>query len=86
MSRHVIPALPDAGNVEVVVGWDPPLNTFFAHITDLTVDEDDPAAELLWIGTDYAEIHDLRRVRSALAPWAEIPDEIERALYSEAHS
>jgi hypothetical protein len=86
MSRHEVTPLPDAGQVEVFVGWDPPLNTFFAQVFDLDIDEDDPSAELLWIGASFGEIHDLRRVRNALQPWAELPADVESALYAEAHA
>lgn len=82
MSRHEIVA----GDIEVVVGWDPPLNTFFAQAWDRTKDEDDPNAELLWIGCGYREIADLDLIGKAVAPWVQLPDDVIRALYAEAHS
>lgn len=77
MSRHLLPA---AEHLEVVVGWDPPLRTFFAQVWDRSLDEDDPAAELLWIGCMPGEIRDPQTIRTAVAPWAPLTDEILRAL------
>lgn len=81
MSRHVIPH-PDG--LEVVVGWDPPLNTFFAQVFAGGSDVDDPT-ELLWVGCSPREIHNVEQVRSAVAPWVPLPEGVARALYADAH-
>lgn len=81
MSRHELPA---ADGLEVVVGWDPPLSTFFAQVWDRRLEEDDPAAELLWIGCAPREINDIQKVMDAVKPWATFPDEVKRALYRDA--
>lgn len=82
MSRHELQA---RGSFEVVVGWDPPLSTFFAQAWDLTKDEDDPAAELVWIGCTPGEIRDPQQVCDAVAEWADIPDGLVQELYAEAN-
>lgn len=81
MSRYEI----TVGAVEAVVGWDPPLNTFYAQVWDRSVDEDDPAAELLWIGCTPGEIHDHRQVCNAVAAWVAVPPSIATALYADAN-
>jgi hypothetical protein len=83
VSRYDLPAA--AAGLEVVVGWDPPLRTFFAQAWDRRLDEDDPAAELLWIGCSFGEIGDVEKVREAVAPWAQVPDAVIRSLYADAH-
>lgn len=83
MSRHELPA---ADGFEVVVGWDPPLGTFFAQVWDRRVDEDDPAAEVLWIGCTPGEIRDPQTVCDAVTRWARVPDGLARELYAEAHA
>lgn len=82
MSRHEL----TAEGVRAVVGWDPPLCTFYAQAWDTTKDEDDPAAELLWIGCFPGEIRDPQQVCDAVAPWVRIPDDLFGKLYAEAHA
>ena len=50
MSRYRIPAddPPDDPRSDVMVGWDDPLETYFATVFDTTTDED--AACVLWEG------------------------------------
>lgn len=82
MSRHEI----NTETIRAIVGWDQPLNSYFVQVWDRTKHEDDPAAELVWIGCGYQEITDLDEVRRVLAPWVKLPDQMVRALYAEAHS
>ncbi len=82
MSRHTI----TSGTVEAVLGWDPPLNTYFAQVWDRTQDEDDPAAELLWIGCMPGEIHDVGTLCDRVSRWVAVPVETIRALHREAHA
>jgi hypothetical protein len=81
MSRHTI----TTDKVEAVLGWDPPLCTFFAQVWDLTVDEDDPTAELLWIGCNPGEIRGPQTVCDAVAEWVTVPADLVGKLYAEAH-
>lgn len=50
MSRHAIPGKNPAH--DVVVGWDPPLQTYFCIILDPSKDEDDGGYTVLWVGAD----------------------------------
>jgi hypothetical protein len=62
MSRHVIQ---DDGRLEVVVGWDPPLGTFYAQIfaPQLPFEEE----ELLWsIGQTRHEVRTIQALADAL--------------------
>jgi hypothetical protein len=60
MSRHEF----TAPRLEAVIGWDRPN------------DEDDPAAELLWIGTRPGEIRDPRQAMNAVAAWLPVPADL----------
>ena len=71
MSRHDLTPFDPAH--EVVVGWDRPLDTFFAQVIDTTTDEDSDAREVLWIGTDFCEVPDPAAVIAAVAPFAAVP-------------
>lgn len=68
MSRYQL--LPKPGKaVKVMVGWDPPMETYFA-----TVDNGlQGKGRLLWMGGEPKECQDLDQLRSAIAEWADIP-------------
>jgi len=82
MSRYRIDAKED--KFAVVVGWDNPLQTFFAQVTDTTVDEDEEEAMVLWCGAapgdDVLTVEDLQ-VR--LGNYAVIPPEVATKLRQE---
>ena len=72
MSRHEIPAR--RSRIEVTVGWDVPLMTFFAQVENLDAPDDaDPL--LLWIGLERREIAEPEALVSPLAPYAELTAE-----------
>lgn len=75
MSRHSIPAR--SLGYSVVVGWDPPLMTFFAQVEEENpADEDD--AVVLWLGGQDREYTRPEDMIEPLAPYAELtPDMIE---------
>lgn len=81
MSRHhLTPLNPDH---LVVVGWDGPLQTFFAQVEDTTAqpdpdtDEDPPL--LLWLGLDEP-VTDPAAMVAPLAPYAALDDAMLLAL------
>ena len=67
MSRYRVPAQ-DPG-LTVIVGWDNPLETFFAQIFDPSIAEDTEACRL-WIGTTPAAIPTVAALQAELAGWA----------------
>lgn len=79
MSRHTIPGInPDH---DVVVGWDPPLQTYFAIVIDPTKDEEDEAYNPLWLGADrYEEIDRVYDLVEKVKPYANVPPEVRRQL------
>ncbi len=62
----------------VVVGWDRPLNTFFAQVRIAGADEE--ARPLLWFGVSGDGIHDIDEVKRRLSPFAIVPYDIELQL------
>jgi len=74
MSRHDLTPFNPAH--ETVVGWDPPLRTFFAQVLDTTADEEDANYEVLWIGTRFREVPDPATVIAAVAPFASVPADL----------
>jgi hypothetical protein len=80
MSRYYIP--PQQPGPTVIVGWDNPLCTFFAHVVDPAI-EDDEAACLLWIGTAPAAIPTVAALQAQLTGWATISSAIVDCLTHE---
>jgi hypothetical protein len=72
MSRHVIPALSD--RFSVTVGWDRPMNSYFAQVEDLEIDSDTSDPMLVWVGTSHSEIPHPEALQRHIARYAAIPD------------
>jgi hypothetical protein len=60
--------MPLAGGHTLTVGWDPPLQTYFAVIRSYDQAEDDEP--LLWVGNDLMELYDLDDLARALGEHA----------------
>lgn len=83
MSRHTLPSTADP-ELDIAVGWDPPMQTFFAQVRDPRIEEDGDADPVIfWTGTQHFEhrgVQGLRVVIDLLAPWAEVPEGLRRQL------
>jgi hypothetical protein len=73
MSRYPIPA--HDRRYQVVVGWDGPLETYFAQVFDTTQDDDDTAC-VLWEGHALRAIATVEALHTCLRPFATIPSAI----------
>ena len=84
MSRHdVSPRVPD---LAVVVGWDGPLQTYFAQV-HRQIPGTKHSKIVLWIGTRPQEIADAAQLAAPLAPFAELTEcLLERLRADEAAS
>lgn len=77
MSRYVIPS--DEKDVTIVVGWDPPLGTFFAQAEIVTVHEGEDL--LWWIGYGMREVTTIAELRrQLLEKGVVIPQDVDDAL------
>lgn len=74
MSRYRIPA--DDPRYDVIVGWDDPLETYFATVFDTIVTEDDAAACRLWAGAALRALPTVEALRNCLQAYATIPPEV----------
>lgn len=81
MSRHIL--TPKNEDHEVVVGWDPPLNTFFVHIIDTSKDEEDESYDVLWVGCRFNEILDIQAIMAMVEPHIIIIDQERQTLIKE---
>jgi len=66
MSRHRIAEKPR----KVIVGWDPPLQTFFLQVCDS--ENDDEEEVVLWLGGISGEIRTVADLEAALSSHAEL--------------
>lgn len=77
MSRYTIESTQEG--IAIVVGWDRPLGSLFAQISDRRISDDESDPMLLW--EDFRSTEELAR---AIAPWAALPDEIRKKLAVES--
>ncbi len=82
MSRHTLAPL--LTTQTVVVGWDRPMGTYFAHVHDLTINEDEADPIIAWFGGDFREITTAAALIEAVRPYAVVPDTLEAVLDAEA--
>jgi hypothetical protein len=90
MSRYLIPAIQTEHRI--VVGWDSPLASFFAEVTDLNLEaaiergecsEEEVDATILWVGTTLGELPTLEHLQAAIAPFAILSTDIVEQLQSD---
>lgn len=83
MSRHEIPARDQT--LSVVVGWDNPLQTYFAQVArpEQADDEDEDDPMLLWVGTEPREVITVEDLARHLAPFADLATEMAQHLRAE---
>ena len=70
MSRYTI--APHDPHYEVIVGWDPPMQTLFGQVFVTTIEEDDTAC-VLWVGLDVQELTTVAALQDALQAYATLP-------------
>jgi len=83
MSRHTLEQRDKtlaAGCLEIVIGWDPPLGTYFVQVFDPAHDESEPGFEVLWRGIKVAEFLSPDVVIALVTPWAVVPPDLRGAL------
>lgn len=75
MSRYELKARPDTPRVgRAVVGWDRPLQTYFAQV--FTLDDDDEEEATIWEGTSLRELPKAADALALVSPHAIVPDDL----------
>ena len=81
MSRHDLPPKPGiAGVVKATIGWDRPLQTFFAQVFFATEDEPEEGEALVWVGTEPGELLTVEAAIEIVAPHAIVPEDLAARL------
>jgi hypothetical protein len=74
MSRHDLQPKADQPHVvRATVGWDRPMQTFFAQVFFHTEDEPDDGEALIWFGTAPGELLTPEAVIAIVAPHVTVP-------------
>jgi hypothetical protein len=77
MSRYAVPTRNE--QYGVVVGWDPPLDTFFGQVFDHTHGHEHDAP-VFWTGTRRGEVSTVAALGDALADYATLPVALQEQL------
>jgi hypothetical protein len=80
MSRHT---LRDDDKFEVVVGWDPPLATYFLQVFDKGKASGDDEGLIVWKGVPPESIRDLHKLKTLTTEWADLEDGMVHILAAE---
>jgi len=81
MSRHDLQPKGDQPHVvRATVGWDRPLQTFFAQVFFRTEDEPDEGEALIWFGTAPGELLTPEAVIAIVAPHVTVPADLINTL------
>lgn len=81
MSRHEFSNdLPDGSRYECTVGWDRPLNTFFAQVFHFPAGKSAAEEPVLWLGTSHSEIQAAAQIVEAVRPYCQLPYAIANTL------
>jgi hypothetical protein len=79
MSRYTIPSK-DPLNFHCVVGYDDPLQTFFANVETLVVDEEREDDLIFANGYTSQEVKSVDELQNAISQYADIPPYIREKL------
>jgi hypothetical protein len=72
------------GSVVCVVGWDPPLDTFFAQASVRQPDDDlRDLPPLLWVGGAFQDLRSAEALQEAVAGWVVLPEALLERLREE---
>jgi hypothetical protein len=78
MSRYKFDSIKN--NIEITVGWDPPLCTFFFSVFDKRLKGTD-SETIAWEGKSFFEIVTIEDLVHRVRKWGEIPEKIQNQLY-----
>jgi len=82
-SHDLVPKANQPHVVRATVGWDRPLQTYFAQVFFVTDDEPVEGEALIWIGTAPGELLTAEAAIAIVEPHAIVPDGLAAQLESE---
>ena len=76
--RSLVPNDAQPAGTSIAVGWDRPLQTFFAQV--LRTDDHGEDDVIIWVGTALKELITATAAVAAVAPYADIPTDLAAQL------
>jgi hypothetical protein len=83
MSRYELKPRPGNGVIKVVIGWDRPLQTFFAQVFTPTDEEPEEGEATIWLGTEPGELSRPEAAIRVVDAYAEIPEDLADTLMAD---
>lgn len=83
MSRYELQPRDGAAVIKAVVGWDRPLQTFFAQLFTLTAQEPVEGEATTWVGTEPGELLTAAAAIGIVAAHAHVPADLEDRLQAD---
>lgn len=82
MSRHDFEQTDPVTSIdyEITVGWDRPMQTYFAQVYAFEKGASSAPEPILWIGTGFCEHPEPENVIDAVRPYLTIPDNLHTIL------
>lgn len=81
MSRHEIKSGSNPA-LEITVGWDQPLQTYFVIVKDNCIDERDDRI-ICWAGASPQELYEIDDLQKVLQPYAIMGADLRQKLYAD---
>ena len=80
MSRYELKPRAGNGVGKVAVGWDRPLQTFFAQVFTPTNEEPEEGEATIWVGTEPGELPSPESALRVVEAYADVPETLATAL------
>ena len=81
MSRYELKSVRAPDHViKAVVGWDRPLQTFFAQVFTRTEEDPVEGEATIWFGTEPGELPTPDAALAVVAPYVDVPDTLAESL------
>ncbi|MFW2854011.1 hypothetical protein ACM61V_19230 [Sphingomonas sp. TX0543] len=74
MSRYELKPRPGNGVIKAVIGWDRPLQTFFAQVFTPTEEDPEEGEATIWLGTEPGELPSPEAAIRVVEAYADIPE------------
>ncbi|MCF8708690.1 hypothetical protein [Rhizorhapis sp. SPR117] len=86
MSRYELKPRPGNGIIKAVVGWDRPLQSFFAQIFTPTDEEPEEGEATIWLGTEPGELPSPEVAIRVLEAYVDIPERLAADLAADMNA
>lgn len=74
MSRHEVKSF-NTDQFTVIVGWDNPLQTYFAQVWDAQLKDEDDKGCVFWVGTHLGSVRSVAALAEVISGYALLPED-----------